>query len=312
MNPGGAVNPGSAGSAASRVLRVVRVGASVTVQDAGRPGLAALGVTRSGAADLAALRLANRLVGNPPDTAGLEVLLGGLAVRAGGAHLVLAVTGAGCAVRIDGRTQAAAAVLDLAPGSLLELGPAVTGVRCYLAVRGGIAVAPVLGSRSRDTLAGLGPDPVRPGDLLPIGPSPSRWPEVDAVALPAPADPAAVVELRAVPGPRADWLDGASTAALWSAGWTVSPDGDRVGIRLLGPRLHRPPELAATELASEGLLAGAVQVPPGGPVLFLADHPVTGGYPVAAVVLPEDLGAAAQLRPGQRIRFRGRPPLRAG
>jgi biotin-dependent carboxylase-like uncharacterized protein len=299
----------------ARALRVVRVGPLATVQDLGRPGRAQLGVTRSGAADRAALRRANRLVGNVEPAAGLEVLLGGLEVVAG-AHLVIAVCGAGCPVRLDGRPAPRDAVLDLPPGARLELGTATTGLRAYLAVRGGLAVPAVLGSRARDTLADLGPPPVRAGDLLPVGPSGAvpgadvaGWPTVEVSPAAPAAGPAELVVLPAAPGPRLDWLAADAVRALWSARWTVSPDSDRVGVRLIGPVLDRTASRRDAELPSEGLTRGAVQVPPGGqPVLFLADHPVTGGYPVVAVVLDADVDRAAQLRPGQQVGFRPTRP----
>ncbi len=157
----------------------------------------------------------------------------------------------------------------------------------------------MLGSRSTDTLSGLGPAPLAAGDRLPIGALAGEEPVVDVAAVRAPApDPV----LRVLPGPRRSWLAAAAWTALTTQPWTVAADSDRVGLRLLGPRLERARE---DELPSEGLVPGAVQVPPdGAPVLFLADHPVTGGYPVLAVVTSADLAAAAQLRPGDPLRFR--------
>jgi biotin-dependent carboxylase-like uncharacterized protein len=285
----------------------------VTVQDRGRAGLAQLGVPRAGAADRASLARANRLVGNTTRAAGLEVLLGGLVVAAGPAHLVVSVTGADCPLWLDGCPVPADAVLDLPPGSRLALGAARSGLRAYLAVRGGIAVLPVLGSRSHDTLAGLGPPPVQAGDELPVGPSApyagpdvGGWPVLDQVPLPGPASQAGadgVVVLRVAPGPRLDQLDAGSVERLWAQVWSVSPDSDRVGVRLTGPALDRGP--GSVELPSEPLIRGAVQIPPDGrPVVFLADHPVTGGYPVAAVVLDAGTDLLAQVRPGQQVRFR--------
>jgi biotin-dependent carboxylase-like uncharacterized protein len=295
---------------AARALLVERAGPLTMVQDLGRPGLAHLGVGRAGAADRAALRRANRLVGNPETAAGLEVLLGGAVVRSMTRHLVVAVSGARCPLSLDGRPVPGEAVLDLAPGARLEIAPASTGLRAYLAVRGGVSVPTVLGSRSRDTLAGLGPEPVAAGDQLPVGAAPAEWPLVEQAPVAGPPAGDRVIELRAVPGPRADWLDRRSVAQLWSSTWLVTPDGDRVGLRLDGPRLEPAPAFAAQQLPSEGLVPGALQVPPGGqPVLFLADHPVTGGYPVAAVVLSADVDLAAQIRPGQRLRLR-RAPVR--
>ena len=182
---------------------------------------------------------------------------------------------------------------------MLELAVPPRGLRSYLAMRGGIDVPAVLGSRSTDTLSGLGPAPLRAGDRLAVGSLAGEEPFVDIAAVGAPAERPV---LRVLPGPRRDWLAPEAWAELGRAEWTVSTDSDRVGVRLAGPRLARARD---DELPSEGLVPGAVQVPPdGAPVLFLADHPVTGGYPVLAVVVTADLGAAAQLRPGDVVRFR--------
>ncbi|WP_309229482.1 MULTISPECIES: biotin-dependent carboxyltransferase family protein [unclassified Blastococcus] len=273
-------------------------GPLATVQDLGRPGRAAIGVTRSGAADAASAALANRLVGNRPEAALLEVTAGGLRLRAGRTVLV-AVTGAPLPVAVDGRPAPFAAPMTLPPGAVLSLGTPWAGLRSYLAVRGGIDVPPVLGSRSTDTLSGLGPPPLTAGTLLPVGDLAADEPVVDVAPVGPPPDRPV---LRVLPGPRRDWLDDAAWAALTTQEWAVAADSDRVGLRLTGPRLARARE---GELPSEGLVAGAVQVPPdGAPVLFLADHPVTGGYPVLAVVVTADLPLAAQLRPGDGVRFR--------
>ncbi|MCA1008513.1 biotin-dependent carboxyltransferase family protein [Rhodococcus hoagii] len=281
-------------------LEVLRAGARTTVQDRGRPGHAALGVGTSGAADVVAHDGANRLVGNDPGAATLEATLGGLRVRVHGATTV-AVTGAPTPITVNGKTRPLYSTLHLRDGDEIALGIATTGLRAYLAVRGGIDVAPVLGSRATDTLSGIGPAPVRDGDRLPVGEPRGELPAEDLIPPPAPAaDP---VELRVRMGPRENWFTPASHAALVQRLWTVGTDTDRVGARLDGPGpLHRAHH---GELPSEGMVAGALQVPPNGmPVLFLADHPVTGGYPVIAVVLEDDIPAAAQLRPGCRIRFR--------
>jgi biotin-dependent carboxylase-like uncharacterized protein len=286
----------------TRALLVEAAAPGTTVQDLGRPGLAQLGVTGSGAADRGALRLANRLVGNPDAAAGLEVTLGGLAVRAGAACTV-AVTGACCPVAVDGVPHPRNAVLPLAAGARLTLGPATAGVRAYLAVRGGIAVAPVLGSRSRDTLAALGPRPPRAGDELPVGDAATGWPLVDVAAVPEP-DPGPV-ELRVVAGPWPDAWGASALRALLEASWRVGADSDRIGLRLDGPAVTGAAAGARAGWPSSGLVRGAVQVPPGGePTLFLADHPVTGGYPVLVCVVDADTDRAAQLRPGQGVRLR--------
>jgi biotin-dependent carboxylase-like uncharacterized protein len=278
-------------------LVVLEPGPRATVQDRGRPGWTAVGVPRSGAADLAAHDLANRLVGNRPDAATVEVTAGGLRVRAEVAVLV-AVTGAPAPLLVDGRPAPPNAPFGLPAGAVLQLGLPPGGLRSYLAVRGGVDVPPVLGSRSTDTLSGLGPAPVAAGDRLPVGHLAGEQPVVDVAAVAGPAERAV---LRVLPGPRRDWLEPTAWAVLCSAEWEVSVDSDRVGVRLTGPVLARSRD---EELPSEGLVTGAVQVPPdGAPVLFLADHPVTGGYPVLAVVVTADLPVAAQLRPGDRVAF---------
>jgi biotin-dependent carboxylase-like uncharacterized protein len=279
-------------------LTVLATGPLATVQDAGRTGWAAIGVPRSGAADRASHELANRLVGNRREAATVEVTAGGLRVRAATTVLV-AVTGAPAALTVAGRPASLNAPVTLPPGAELALGAPPVGLRSYLAVRGGVDVPPVLGSRSTDSLSGLGPAPLAAGDELPVGRLAAEEPVVDVAPVAAPS-PAPV--LRVLPGPRRDWFAPGAWTALTGTGWTVSADSDRVGLRLTGPRLERT---GPGELPSEGLVPGAVQVPPdGAPVLFLADHPLTGGYPVLAVVVSADLPAAAQLRPGDPVRFR--------
>jgi biotin-dependent carboxylase-like uncharacterized protein len=244
--------------------------------------------------------LANRLVGNPEGHAGIEVLLGGLALRADH-HLTVAVTGAPAAASLDGIPVGHASVLELAAGQILRLGMASKGLRTYVAVRGGIDVPPVLGSRSRDTLSGLGPEPLRPGDRLPIGPAPQRLPNVELA--PVAELPSETLTIRAVLGPRDDWFTDAGI--LFDGKWVVSTDTDRIGARL--DRRSGPPLAhgVSRELPTEGMALGSIQVPPSGqPVVFLADHPITGGYPVIAVVVDADIDAVAQARPGQPLRFR--------
>ena len=283
------------------MLTVLRAGPLATVQDLGRPGWASVGVPLSGAADEAAHRLANRLVGNRAEAATVEVTAGGLQLRAESAALV-AVTGAPAPLDLGGRPAPLNAPLSLRPGEVLALGLPAVGLRSYLAVRGGVDVVPVLGSRSTDTLSGLGPAPLRAGDRLPVGRLAGEGPVVDVAPV---GPPTARPVLRVIAGPRRDWLADSAWTALTTEEWTVSPDSDRVGLRLTGPRLDR---IRDDELPSEGLVSGAIQVPPdGAPVLFLADHPVTGGYPVLAVVATADLPPAAQLRPGDQLRFRPIP-----
>ena len=292
-----------------RAAQVLATGPLTTVQDLGRPGLAHLGVPRSGAADRGALRLANRLVGNPEPAAGLEVTLGGLVLRALG-PLTVAVTGAACPLTVDGRPVARNSVLELLPDQLLRLDYATAGLRCYLAVRGGVEVPAVLGSRATDTLSGLGPARPQSGDRLWFGAAPLRWPVLEIAPVPDP--PAAAVALRVVPGPRLLDVgpDQDHAHRLLAIRWQVGTDSDRVGLRLHPatpehqehPAWPSPAGAGSGSLPSEGLVVGSVQVPPAGaPVLFLADHPVTGGYPVIAVVVDADLDRAGQLRPGQLL-----------
>ncbi|MEV7547877.1 biotin-dependent carboxyltransferase family protein, partial [Streptomyces sp. NPDC089915] len=260
---------------------VVRAGALSSVQDLGRPGYAHLGVPRSGALDTASHALANRLVGNPAGAATLETTLDGVRLRAL-APVTVAVTGAPCAVRVSGRPAAWGAPVWLAAGAELDVGRAETGLRSYVAVRGGFAAPAVLGSRSTDLLSGLGPPVLADGTVLDVG-TPGPDPVAGADALRAAGPPVAELVLPLRLGPRADWFTGGSVAALLSAGYRVSPASNRIGLRTEGgPALARA---RGGELPSEGMVLGAVQVPPDGmPVVFLADHPVTGGYPVVGVV----------------------------
>lgn len=292
------------------VLRVLEPGALTLVQDLGRPGLAAIGVGASGAFDRAAHRLANRLVGNDECAAGLEILLGGaaLALPAGA---WIAVTGAVGPITLDDAPVAhAQPVRAERDGAVLRIGPAARGVRSYVAVRGGIAGEPVLGSRSRDTLAALGPDPVSAGDELIVGGAVAGpVPAVDLVPVGAPTIDHAELDVR--PGPRLDWFTPGAWRRMLDTEWTVSVRADRTGVRLDGLTLDRRPAVVDRELASEGMTAGAIQVSPDGvPTILGPDHPVTGGYPVIAVVTDDTLDRLAQLRPGAHVRLRlatGRP-----
>ncbi|MCC4248649.1 5-oxoprolinase/urea amidolyase family protein [Microbacterium testaceum] len=306
--PAGPVAPAPAGSSApsppgdepaSPALRVLDAGPLATVQDLGRPGRAGLGVARSGVLDRAALRAANRLVGNAETAAGIEIVLGGFRARAERDTWV-AVAGALADIRVDGHAVDAYAPLLVPAGSELSIGVAIAGARLVLAVRGGVAGAAALGSRATDVLASLGPAALVAGDAVVVGEAPAPIPVVDAFPWSVPGP---VVEVGLAPGPRADWFAPAALRTLRDATWTVSGDADRVGIRLDGPALDR---VRHDELPSEGMRPGALQVPPHGrPVVLLADGPVTGGYPVIAVVTDATLDRLAQVRPGDRVRFRG-------
>lgn len=282
----------------SGVLEVRRSGPLTLVQDRGRPGLAQIGVGASGAADRGAYELANRLVGNAGGAAALELTLGGLELVASGADLWVALTGAPAPMRVDDRNVAAYSVELVRDGERLRVGMPESGLRSYLAVRGGIDVAAVLGSRSFDVMAEIGPGPLRTGDVVPIGTMRAGDLLVDQVPRP-PVDDAVV--LTVVRGPRDSLVQDADE--LVATTWTASERSNRIGIRLDGGRLD-PAGEASGQLPSEGAWRGAIQVPPGGrPIVFLADHPVTGGYPVIGVVVDADVDRAAQVRPGQPVRF---------
>jgi len=295
------------GDIGQRGLEVLATGPLTLVEDLGRPGLADAGVGRSGAADPTAYLLGLRLVGHlldphepsEPAPASLEVTLGGLSVRAHG-DLLVALTGAPCPADVDGRPVPHGAPVALVDGAVLTLGVPAAGLRTWLAVRGGVTVTPVLGSRATDTLARVGPPLPGAGDLLPIGPPPATFPVVEVAPQPSLTDGEVVLDVG--PGPRAGWCD---LTGVDETSWAVSSRSNRVGIRLEGRVIQRSSAYAGRELPSEGMVPGAVQVPPGGePVVFLADHPVTGGYPVVAVLTSRAIALAAQLRPGQRVRLR--------
>lgn len=277
----------------SRLVTVLASGPLTTVQDGGRPGQAAWGIGRSGACDRTSYRLANRLVGNPEDGAVLEVTLGGLRLRADAD--VLVATGARCPGKWPHNAPA-----FLRAGEEMALGSPPIGLRTYVAVRGGFVLEPVLGSCSTDLLSGLGPPPLRPGTRLGIGVPAGGAPMVDVAPVAEPA--AGDLTVRIGPGPRRDWFSDHAWATLTEQPYTVTVESNRVGLRLAGAPLDR---IRTGELPSEGMVRGALQVPPSGnPVLFLADHPVTGGYPVIAYVVDADVDRCGQLRPGQAVRLR--------
>ena len=320
------------------MIEVVRQGLLTTIQDLGRMGYAHLGVARSGALDVPALVAANRLVGNPDGASGLETTLTGVTVRAE-VTTTMAVTGARAAVSVDGSAVEFGVSFPVPKGAVVDVGSAEVGVRSYVAFAGGITVAPVLGSRSTDTLSGLGPPPLRAGFVVPLGhpavdqeqvvadrgSGHARKPSIERDADEAAHAPTGkagaggaggaagdrgaassgkrietkVVRVRL--GPRHDWFNLTARDVLFEGPYTVSVKSNRVGARLAGPALAR---VNATELPSEGIVLGAVQVPADGqPLVFLADHPTTGGYPVIAVVAVEDVPLVAQARPGTVVRF---------
>lgn len=280
------------------ILEILRTGPFAVLEDCGRPGLAHLGVSRSGAADRRAHRLANRLVANPDDRATVEVTFGGFAARVTGGDVDIAVTGADTDPTVNGIKFGTNSIHHVRDGEVISLGVPRAGLRSYLAIRGGICVEPVLGSRSYDVMSGIGPAPLRSGDRLPIGEHTNAYPELDQA--PVAAIPGGAVDLFVVPGPREDWF--VEPDRLVHTYWMASDRTDRVGMRLTGrPLQHCYPD---RQLPSEGATRGAIQVPPNGlPVILGPDHPVTGGYPVIGVVVDEDVDKIAQVRPGQAVRL---------
>jgi biotin-dependent carboxylase-like uncharacterized protein len=263
-------------------LEVLAPGIASTVQDRGRPGFAHLGVSASGVVDPLLAALTNRLVGNA-DAAPLIETCGNLVVRAGGACLVA--------------TSAELAPVSMRADDVLRVAVNADDVWQYVAVRGGIDAVRALGSCSTDTLSGLGPAPLHAGLTLAIGPEPHTSIAVDQ----APGRRARDVA-RLSPGPRLDWFEPACFERLVAGEWTVT-QASRVGVRLSGVRL---PRRVTRDLPSEGLVRGAIQVPPDSdPVMLLADHPTTGGYPVIAVVHQDDVALVAQTAAGGRVRFAG-------
>jgi biotin-dependent carboxylase-like uncharacterized protein len=236
------------------------------------------------------------LLGNRPGVASLEVVLGGLELEVT-ASTWFVVTGAPVPIRIDDRDEPGGVVLAARPGQRVRLGVPTSGLRSYVAVRGGLDVPLVLGSCARDTLAGLGCPPIRANDGLPIGNGVEG--DILVEGFPSPSYAAGPV-LRVVPGRRADWVT--DPDLLVRTRWLVGPASDRVGLRIAGATFtHTDP---GRQLPSEGAVRGAIQVPPSGePIIFGPDHPVTGGYPVVGVVVDKDTDRLAQLRPGETVRF---------
>lgn len=264
------------------ILRVIDPGRGTTIQDLGRRGWSHLGVPTGGPVDRAAHERMNRLVGNGSEVAGLETA-GGLVVEARTAAVVARSTD-------DCR-------YTLAAGERIRVDAPPGRVWGYLAVRGGVDVEPVLGSRGHDTLSGLGPPPITAGAVLPIG----QDPRAEMAAEMAPAQ-AVSHSIRVWDGPQIDWF-ARGIAALTAPSWLLTAELSRVGRRLppgdfeLGPHGRH-------QMRSAGLIAGAVQITPsGGPIVMLANHPTTGGYPVIAVVDPDDLAIVAQSPPGSSVRF---------
>ena len=301
-------------------LSIIRPGLLTTVQDLGRPGYQHLGVVVSGAMDTLALRVANLLVGNNEDAAGLEITLLGPTLRFETDHL-LALTGANLSPTLDGQPAPMHRPIAVRAGTVLAFGAARAGCRTYLAVAGGLAVPLVLGSRAtylRAALGGWHGRALQAGDNLPVfeptamgrrlrqavAPASLAASWASARWTPGPAlcpHPHPQPLIRAVRGPEYGQFAEASQQAFWREPFTITPAADRMGYRLSGPALERA---TTPELLSSAVTFGTVQVPPSGqPIALLADAQTTGGYPRLAQVITADFPALAQARPGQQLRF---------
>jgi len=301
------------------VIRVCESGLFTTVQDLGREGFAFLGVSASGAADAISLRLGNRLLGNAEGAAGLEMtLLGGTFIFPEG--VTGALTGSDFGATLDGERVDLWTTFAVKPGQTLRLGPTCSGARCYLCVRGGIAVEPFLGSASTHILSGLGGlegRALRKGDVLHIGAANglARERRLSARAVKM-AEPRKV--LRVTPGPQSDWFDEASEPLFYGSTYRVAEDANRMGLRLEGAAIPMPPDDTWPEetggnagptrgtggMVSEGVTVGAVQVPEGGvPIILFVEQQTTGGYPKIANLISADFHSLGQLRPRDEIRF---------
>ena len=287
------------------MIEVLAPGVFTTIQDGGRHGYGHLGVPAAGAADPFNMRVANRLVGNPEGHAALEMTSAG-ATLCFDADAYIALAGGMLEAQLDGQPVALYQTLTARAGMVLTCGRIVAGWRSYLAVGGGIGVPEVLGSRSTDTLSGLGPDIVTAGRRLPVGVSDVA--EVGAY-LRSPPQYGASMRLRILAGPHQDWFASAGLRAMREATFSVSSQSDRTGVRLEGATLER---IRAGELPSMGMITGAMQVPSSGqPIVLLGNHGTTGGYPVIASVIAADLHLLAQLAPGAQVRFADVSPAEA-
>lgn len=287
---------------------VERAGFVSSVQDLGRTGFRQVGVSPGGALDLFALRIANLLVGNDEGAAGVEITLGGLQLLFDDDRLV-AWCGGEFDVRIGSKLIPAGHTAHVRAGERLKFGGPQIGCRSWLAISGGIDVPIILGSRATDLRTGFGGwhgRALRDEDVLPLRQSRelpildsdiSSWTAPHEWVSPTKLEPV----LRITRG--VDWhrFEASSLQFLTSKAFNVSPDSDRMGVRLDGPELRRIDE---TDLISEAVAAGTIQVPPGGnPILLLGDCQTIGGYPKIAHVITVDLGVAAQLRAGDHLRF---------
>jgi biotin-dependent carboxylase-like uncharacterized protein len=291
------------------MIEILAVGLQATLQDLGRPGFGFLGVPQAGAADAASLKLANRLVGNEDGAACVELLLGDLTVRFR-TDRAFALAGALCAADLDGRPIPIHQWAYARAGQVLSIGRPVQGLRTYVAMAGGFEAPLSFGSRSTDTLSGIGPAPLRPGTVLTLG-EPGSTPHVGHPAASAgTVGPWTRLDVTARLGPRDDLFTEEAIEALRAGPWRISQETDRIAARLLGPTLRTT---GIGQLPTEGLAAGSIQVPPSGqPIVHLANHPPTGGYPVIAVVERSDLDRISQAQPGTELHLTFAPRIDLG
>lgn len=280
------------------MLKIIRAGLHTSVQDMGRQNFRRLGISQSGALDAPALKMANLLVGNDMNAAGLEITLGKF-VATFTSPCWIALTGADCHARLDGKPLWTGWRCAAQAGQTLMMPAPRRGMRSYLAISGGVAVPAVLGSRSTDLKAGFGGLEgrlLRDGDEL-------AWQTAAAL----PRKTAGIKQLlfsnrvRALPGPEYQEFSDTARETFWRTGWQLSPQSNRMGYRLQGPELERTTQ---REMPSHGLLPGVIQVPHNGrPIVLMADAQTTGGYPRIACVIEADLFHLAQIRLGEPIHF---------
>jgi antagonist of KipI len=287
-------------------LTIVKPGMLTTVQDLGRWGLQSRGVPVAGPMDAYSHRLANRLAGNDPAAAALEITLIGPEIQSDG-DVICAVAGASYALQVDGVAVAMHQPFVLRAGARLRFGERGSGARATLAVRGGIDVPVVFGSRATSVLARMGPfdgRPLRAGDVLPVGapPAASRREGGASAAIAPLSIPAGGARVRVLPGPHADRFTKQAFEILFSGRYTITPQSNRMGYRLEGPSLAHK---GSADILSDATAIGSLQVPASGqPILLMADRQTTGGYPKIATVIGADLPLAGQLAPGDWLEFR--------
>lgn len=281
-------------------LLIERCGVGVSLQDGGRVGWGRLGLPRSGALDTMALAAANALVGNPANTVALELLLGGAKVRVSGGRVRLALAGAHRSIHVDEADVGHHVSFLLSPGQLLTIGPAKTGMCAVLAVEGGFDVPMELGSRSlyqRAEVGGLFRRTLRDGDVLPVLRAASNAAQVKMQPLQVTSE----APLRVIAGPQIDAFTEDAVARFFDGEFRVTMESDRMGYRLTGPTIAAKRNGA---MISDGVPEGAIQIPGSGqPIVLLADHQTTGGYPKIATVITPDLRLMAQMRADDRVRF---------